>query len=166
MIAAKADSSAATPLTLVFADEAATACFGAKLAAVLRPGDVVALSGGLGSGKTALARATIRAFLPGAEVPSPTFTLVQTYAVPGFAIWHVDLYRLTSPSEIRELGLDEAIDNGGVLLIEWPERASYVLPLDRLDIRLSLSAAPTARQADLVAHGSWRDRLAALGEPR
>ena len=149
-------------VTLVFADEAATLRFGERLAAVLQPGDVVALSGGLGSGKTALARALVRAFRPGEEVPSPTFTLVHTYAAPAFQIWHVDLYRLASEREVRELGLDEALDQGGVLLIEWPERAACWLPPDRLEIALSFGATAAARVAEFVAHGNWRDRLAAL----
>jgi len=161
MIAAMADSPASKPLTLVFEDEAATLRFGAKLAAALQKGDVVALSGGLGSGKTALARAVIRVFLPNEEVPSPTFTLVQSYDTQHFAILHVDLYRLTSARDIRELGLDDALD-AGVLLIEWPERAAAWLPADRLDIRLSFGKTATARKAELIARGSWRHRLAAL----
>src|SRR5882724_181061 len=101
MIAAMADSRASKPLTLVFEDEAATLRFGAKLAAALRQGDVVALTGGLGSGKTALARAVIRSYLPDEEVPSPTFTLVQSYDTPNFPIWHVDLYRLATARDVR-----------------------------------------------------------------
>lgn len=162
MLALMADSTASQPVTLVFADEAATARFGAKLAAALRPGDVVALRGGLGSGKTALARSVVRAFLADEEVPSPTFTLVQTYATPRFEIWHVDLYRLSNAREVQELGLDEALDAGGVLLIEWPERAGNWLPADRLDIALSIGADAGVRRADITAHGSWRDRLGAL----
>jgi tRNA threonylcarbamoyladenosine biosynthesis protein TsaE len=166
MIAAMADSRASKPVTLVFDDEAATARFGARLAHLLAPADVVALTGGLGCGKTALARAVIRAFLGDEEVPSPTFTLIQTYPAPAFAIWHVDLYRLNTPREVRELGLDEAIDSGGVLLIEWPERAGTWLPEDRLDIVLSFGKTAHARRAEITAHGNWRERLAALvGEP-
>ncbi|MBI1213421.1 MAG: tRNA (adenosine(37)-N6)-threonylcarbamoyltransferase complex ATPase subunit type 1 TsaE [Alphaproteobacteria bacterium] len=157
-----ADSRASKPLSLVFDDEAATARFGAKLAAVLRPGDVVALSGGLGSGKTALARAVVRTFQPDEEVPSPTFTLVQTYAAPRFQIWHVDLYRLNAAREVQELGLDEAIDEGGVLLIEWPERAGAWLPGDRLDIALSIGAGASVRRAEITAYGNWVPRLDAL----
>jgi tRNA threonylcarbamoyladenosine biosynthesis protein TsaE len=163
MIAAMADSRASKPLTLVFEDEAATVRFARKLAAALRKGDVVALSGGLGSGKTALARAVIRSFLPDEEVPSPTFTLVQSYDTPNFAIWHVDLYRLNSARDVRELGLDDALD-ASVLLIEWPERAASWLPPDRLEIRLSFAKTATARQAELIGHGTWAGRLAALEE--
>ena len=164
MIAAMADSRTSKPVTLVLEDEAATVRFGRKLAGLLRRGDVVALSGGLGSGKTALARAVVRAFLAEEEVPSPTFTLVQTYDTPDFAIWHVDLYRLDGPSEIRELGLDDAIDAGGVLLIEWPERAGAWPPGDRLDISLSFGKSAAARRAELTARGDWCDRLPALVE--
>jgi tRNA threonylcarbamoyl adenosine modification protein YjeE len=162
MLALMADSRSSQPLTLVLADEAATARFGAKLARLLRPSDVVALSGGLGSGKTALARAVIRAFVAEEEVPSPTFTLVQTYAAPAFQISHVDLYRLERAREVEELGLDEALDAGGVLLIEWPERAGSWLPADRLDIALSIGATSGTRRADIVGHRSWCDRLDAL----
>ena len=123
---------------------------------------MIALSGGLGSGKTALARAVIRAFVPDEEVPSPTFTLVQSYNAPSFAIWHVDLYRLTTARELRELGLDEALDSGAVMLIEWPERAASWLPPDHLDVRLSFAKSADARQAELVAHGAWCDRVAPL----
>ncbi len=161
MIAAMADSRASKPLTLVFEDEAATARFARKLAAVLTKGDVIALTGGLGSGKTALARAVIRSFLPDEEVPSPTFTLVQSYDTPHFAIWHVDLYRLSSARDVRELGLDDALD-ASVLLIEWPERAAAWLPADRLEIRLSFGKTATARKAELTGHGNWAGRLAAL----
>jgi tRNA threonylcarbamoyl adenosine modification protein YjeE len=162
MLALMADSRASQTLTLVFPDEGATARFAAKLAAGLRPGDVVALSGGLGSGKTALARCVVRAFLPDEEVPSPTFTLVQTYVAPQFQIWHVDLYRLSKAREVEELGLDEALDAGDVLLIEWPERAASWLPADRLDIALTIGESATSRRADITAHGSWAARLDTL----
>jgi tRNA threonylcarbamoyladenosine biosynthesis protein TsaE len=158
-----ADSRTSQPLDFVFADEDATARFAERLARILRPGDVVALSGGLGSGKTALARALVRTFAPGEEVPSPTFTLIQTYSAPDFAIWHVDLYRLAGEREVRELGLDEAIDQGAVLVIEWPERAAAWLPQDRLDVVMSFGASPSVRRARVIAHGSWADRIAALG---
>ena len=109
-------------------DEAATARLGQDLAAALRPGDVLALSGDLGAGKTALARALIRANAgdPDLEVPSPTFTLVQTYDVR-VPISHFDLYRLGSSSELDELGFEEALREGAVV-VEWPERAGGRLP--------------------------------------
>ena len=162
MLASMADSHASKALSLVFADEAATARFGAKLAAILKPGDVVALRGGLGSGKTALTRAVVRAFLPEEEVPSPTFTLVQIYAAPNFAIWHVDLYRLKDAREVAELGLDEATDQGAALLIEWPERSGNWLPEDRVDIALALGTTQGERRADITGLGIWADRIEAL----
>ena len=113
----------------VLADEAATDMFGRRLAARLAPGDVVLLSGDLGAGKTALARGVLAGLGHGGEVPSPTFTLVQSYDLPGvrLPVWHVDLYRLEDPDEVEELGLDEILADG-VLLIEWPERAGERWP--------------------------------------
>jgi tRNA threonylcarbamoyladenosine biosynthesis protein TsaE len=142
-------------------DEAATASLGARLAAGLREGDVLALSGDLGAGKTALARALIRAASneEDAEVPSPTFTLVQTYECRNFEIWHFDLYRLAKPDDALELGIDEAFADA-VSLIEWPERLGRYLPRQRLDILISLGAKESAREALLTAHDDdWRERL-------
>lgn len=123
-------------LERILPDEAATAEFGEDVAAALRVGDVVLLEGDLGAGKTTLARALVRALAsdPGLEVPSPTFTLVQTYAtrVP---VAHVDLYRLGSPDEIDELGLDEAARSGAIL-VEWPQRAAGRLPAGAATIAL------------------------------
>ena len=109
---------------IALADEAATDTFGRCLAARLAPGDVVLLSGDLGAGKTALARGILAGLGHVGEVPSPTFTLVQSYEVPGvrLPVWHVDLYRLEDPDEVEELGLDEILADGA-LIIEWPERA-------------------------------------------
>lgn len=106
------------------ASEAATDAFGRRLAARLAPGDVVLLSGDLGAGKTALARGILAGLGHAGEVPSPTFTLVQSYEPPGvrLPVWHVDLYRLEDPGEVEELGLDEILADGA-LVIEWPERA-------------------------------------------
>lgn len=123
-------------VTLHLADEEATRRLGEDIAAMLSRGDVVALSGDLGAGKTALARAVIRALAadPSLDVPSPTFTLVQTY--PGrMPVRHFDLYRLSSPDELEELGLSEAMDEGAAL-IEWPERAADALPADIAVVRL------------------------------
>ena len=108
------------------------------LAFALKPGDVIALRGDLGAGKSTLARAIIRALLMDetAEVPSPTFSLVQTYAAPRFSISHFDLYRLSGADEAEELGLDE-LTKTGVALIEWPERAEELLPADRVEISLA-----------------------------
>lgn len=143
-------------------DEAATARLARMVAGLLRPGDVVALRGGLGVGKTAFARALIRSLSPkgaGEEVPSPTFTLVQTYDLPGFTLWHFDLYRIEAAKEVFELGFEEALDEG-VSLIEWPERLETLLPEDRLDITLAFNEAEgeTARRARLTLSRSWTER--------
>jgi tRNA threonylcarbamoyladenosine biosynthesis protein TsaE len=148
-------------LDIDLTDEAATEALGARLAAAARAGDVIALYGDLGAGKTFLARAFIRALTgPSTEVPSPTFTLVQTYAADGFEIWHFDLYRIGHASEARELGLDEAED--GVALIEWPERLGDRLPRRRLEIRLSgqdTAGQDGARIARLTDFDDWKNRL-------
>jgi len=106
---------------MILEDEEATAAAGARLARTAQPGDVIALSGPLGVGKTAFARGFIAALGHEGEVPSPSFSIVQPYEDLNPPIWHVDLYRLEGRSEIEELGLDSAAD--AVLLIEWPERA-------------------------------------------
>jgi len=146
----------ALALSLPLADEAATAALGARLAGIARPGDVIALHGDLGAGKTTLARALIRQLAgPETEAPSPTFTLVQTYETPGLPVWHFDLYRLENPGEARELGLEEAVD--GLALIEWPERLGRDLPRMRLEVRLSFEG--TGRIARLVDLDDWSTRL-------
>jgi len=152
----------ARTVTLDLPDEAATAALAARLGAGLRPGDMVALRGDLGSGKTALVRALVRAQLgPGAEVPSPTFTLVQTYDLPVGILWHFDLYRIESPDEVVELDWDEA-RAAGIVMVEWPDRLGPLLPAERLDLALDFGAAPGARSARLTGHGGWAGRVAAL----
>jgi tRNA threonylcarbamoyladenosine biosynthesis protein TsaE len=144
-------------------DEAATEALARRLAAVIRSGDVVALWGGLGAGKTAFARAFIRAAGdPAEEVPSPTFTLVQTYALAAGPCWHFDLYRLRSPDEAWELGIEDAFAEG-IVLIEWPERLGSLLPAERLDIHLESGATRNARRARLAAYGLPARRLAEAG---
>jgi len=141
---------------IVLADADATARLGAALAGSLRPGEAVCLFGPLGAGKSTLARALIRALTtPEEEVPSPTFTLVQFYEGPTFPIAHFDLYRLARPEEAYEIGLDEALEDGAVL-IEWPERLEGALPPDRLDIELAVDGE--ARTARLTRHGQWEGR--------
>lgn len=149
---------------LHLADLAATRAFAAALAPLLAPGDLVALEGDLGAGKSEVARAVIRA-RAGAEieVPSPTFTLIQRYELAGLVITHADLYRLGSPEEVRELGLDEAIAEGA-LLVEWPERAGDQLPVDRLTLTLALApqVGEDGRDIAIDAEGSWCRRLEAM----
>jgi len=110
-------------------NEVATESLGATLAQRLKPGDVVGLRGDLGAGKTTLARAIIRAAAddPDLIVPSPTFTLVEVYETPRGAYWHFDLYRLEAPEQVYELGWEEALADG-VVLVEWPERLGRLLP--------------------------------------
>ncbi|HTZ37898.1 MAG TPA: tRNA (adenosine(37)-N6)-threonylcarbamoyltransferase complex ATPase subunit type 1 TsaE [Stellaceae bacterium] len=142
-------------------DEAATAAFAARLAAAAAPGDVIALGGPLGAGKTVFARAFIAARGGTESVPSPTFTLAQTYDLPGGAVWHFDLYRLKHPEEAWELGIEDAFHDG-ISLIEWPERLGSLLPARRLAIALEFGAAATARRATLSAGGDWPARLAGI----
>ena len=154
------DPAAPTPTRSLFLpDEAATERLGVSLAAILMPRDLVALSGDLGAGKTCLARAVIASLMGGPEeVPSPTFTLVQTYETPKGPLWHFDLYRLSAPDEVWELGLEEALAEG-ISLVEWPERLGNLLPATRLDIMLRFADAPGARHADMVGRGAWAARI-------
>src|ERR1700722_18556610 len=134
--------------SVALANETATASLMADLALLIGPGDVITLSGDLGAGKTAAARALIR-YLAGddsLEVPSPTFTLAQSYDLPSFPLVHADLYRVNDPLELEEIGLSPLPD-GTVVLIEGPERAGGALAADRIDIALSHHEAlgPNAR---------------------
>jgi len=166
---ASAVSAPPTPAvrTLSLADEAATRRLAEALAARSRPRDVIALHGPLGAGKTAFARSFILALArrhgapAPAEVPSPTFTLVQTYALGPVSVWHFDLYRLSAAEEAVEIGLDEALAEG-ICLIEWPDRLGRFLPAERLDLALAydLPRGPAARAATLTGHGAWADRIA------
>jgi len=138
------------------ANEAATLAFGAALAPTLRAGDVIALYGGLGAGKTTLTRGLLTELIGDIEVPSPTFTLVQTYVTSAFDLWHFDLYRLTDPEELVELAWDEAAE--GVCIIEWPEKAGGKLPDWRLDIVLEPESE--GRIVTLEPRGEdWQKRL-------
>ena len=133
-----------------------TARLGAAIAAALRPGHAVLLFGPLGAGKSTLARGLVRALTTlDEEVPSPTFTLVQSYDGATFPIAHFDLYRLKHASEVIELGLDEALDTGAAI-IEWPERLEGDLPPDRLEVRLLQDGE--GRRATLTWFGSWTGR--------
>ncbi len=142
--------------SLPLADEAATERLGAALAARLRPRDVVALEGGLGAGKTTLARAILRAAAGDPEliVPSPTFTLVEIYETPGASWWHFDLYRLEQPEQVFELGWEEARAEG-VALVEWPERLGPLLPRERLTVRLAIEGE--GRRATLEGEARFGD---------
>jgi tRNA threonylcarbamoyladenosine biosynthesis protein TsaE len=142
----------------------------ASLLGLIRPGDIIALDGALGSGKTAFARALIRAACgnPAEEVPSPTFTLVQTYATPVGEIWHLDLYRLTSPEDAHELAIEDAFSDA-ISLIEWPDRLGNLLPANRLDVHIGDTQAGQNSQARTIiftGQGSWADRLAEAARQR
>lgn len=124
-------------VTFFLPDDVATTALGALLARLLQPGDTVLLQGDIGAGKTHLARAFIQAKLGRAEdVPSPTFTLVQTYDAEGFEVWHADLYRLSHPDEVLELGLDSAFDTA-ICFVEWPDRLGDLAPTSALHVSLS-----------------------------
>jgi N-acetylmuramate 1-kinase len=154
-----------TTFSLMLANETATARLMADLALLISPGDVITLSGDLGAGKTAAARAMIR-YLAGddaLEVPSPTFTLAQSYDLPPFPLIHADLYRIGDPMELEEIGLSP-LPEATVVLIEWPERAPEALPEDRIDIALTHrpELEPTARAAEITGHGNAAAQVARL----
>ena len=140
---------------MILEDEAATAGLGRQLASALQPGDAVTLSGPLGVGKTALARAVIAALGHDGEVPSPSFAIVQPYEELSPPVWHVDLYRIESRGEIAELGLDSVAD--AVLLVEWPERAAEDAWPEALRLNLDF-AEGTSRRLTADVPPSWQGR--------
>lgn len=142
------------------ADEAETRQLGADLAPALRRGDVVALRGDLGAGKTTLARGLLKALGIEGEIQSPTFPLVLTYETAMLTVAHFDLYRLERAEDVYELGIEDAFRDG-VSLVEWPECAEGLLPDTVLDIGLEIAAS--GRRARLAGAAFWRDRLAAAG---
>ena len=146
-------------------DEPAARRLAQRIALKLKAGDAIALHGDLGAGKTTFARALIRALLGDAEaeVPSPTFALMQLYDTPRLKLAHLDLYRLADEGEADELGIADVLDNGAII-VEWPERAPSILPPDRLDITLSDTAMPDARTISIVPSGTWVARLQRLDE--
>ena len=142
------------------ADEDATAALAAQIAARLQAGDTLLLEGEIGAGKSAFARALIRARLGRMEdVPSPTFTIVQTYEDTAADIWHCDLYRLTHPDEALELGLDEAFETA-ICLIEWPDRLGDAAPMSALT--LSFEAQNDRHHVAISGPDPWPKRLEGL----
>ena len=161
-------------IRLEFSNLAATQRFGRLLAAQLKAGDIIALSGALGAGKSALARAIIQAIDPAEEdVPSPTFTLVQYYALADRTpLLHLDLYRIDNAEEAMSLGLDDAFIDA-VCLIEWPDRLKKFMPKKNLSIHLyaddtvvdasdGSGTGSTVRFADVIAPPYWADRINSL----
>ena len=141
-------------------DEAATARLAHQISERARPGDTLLLAGEIGAGKSAFARAFIRHRLgPQEDVPSPTFTLVQTYTDGDTEIWHCDLYRLTDPQEVLELGLDEAF-SAAICLIEWPDRLGDLTPVNAL--ALAFEACDDHHRVTLDLTADWAERLAGL----
>jgi hypothetical protein len=147
--------------SVMLASEPAMQKFMRDVAAVLEPGDLVTLSGDLGAGKTTFARALIRHLAEDQTivVPSPTFTLMQTYGLPRFPLVHADFFRLESAAELAELGFDD-LPKGAVVLLEWPDRAAGVLPPDRLDVAFTLAPqhGPEFRNVRLTGYGTFAQR--------
>lgn len=148
------------PIVIPLPDEAATDELGRRIADELELGDIVALTGEIGAGKTTLARAILRAHLgdPDLEAPSPTFTLVQSYDGPKAQIVHADLYRIMGEGELVELGFDELQDRA-IVLVEWPERAPTMIKAARLDVALDLDPMSGMRQAVITGTGPLVQRM-------
>ncbi len=149
--------------TFAFRSPDETARFAATLAGVLTPGDVLLLEGQIGGGKTHFARALIQARLeadgaPFEDVPSPTFTLVQTYDTGRVEIWHADLYRLSHVDEVEELGLADAFDDA-ICLVEWPDRLGELAPPRALRLAFASGEEPETRRVAAYGDAAWGDRL-------
>jgi tRNA threonylcarbamoyladenosine biosynthesis protein TsaE len=144
----------------ILKNEVATGILASQLANIAEPRDIIALTGNLGLGKTAFARAFIAALGGSGEVTSPTFALVQVYELSCVNVYHFDLYRIENLEEIFELGIEDAFADG-ISLIEWPDRMASYLPPERLDIFFSNGHDENARRVLLVGYGkSWVNRLA------
>ena len=131
-------------------DVAATAAFAAELAGALKPGDLLCLRGELGAGKSELARGVLRALGVSGDIPSPSFNIALTYESAAGPLWHYDFYRLSSPDELSEIGLEDVLGQA-IAIIEWPERAGAVLPDERIDIHLEQGSSANERVATLSA---------------
>lgn len=148
--------SSLVPVTVLLQDQAATEALAARIAVAAKPGDCILLEGPLGAGKTTFARAFLRAAAadPDLEVPSPTFTLVQSYETSRGPIFHFDLYRIAVPDELVEIGWDEALAEG-IVLVEWPVRAGALLPHRRLDVAFRFGAESTSRRVTFTPCAHW-----------
>ncbi len=149
------------PRRLTLDGEDATAELAAEIASIAEDGDVIALSGELGTGKTTFARAFLREWGVQEEIPSPTFTLVQTYELEAGTVWHFDLYRLEKPDDALELDIEDAFTEG-ISLIEWPERLGAYLPWERLDLRFVIGEREDVRRVEIEGTDEWADRLREL----
>ena len=149
------------PRRLTLDGEEATAELAAEIASLAEDGDVIALSGELGTGKTTFARAFLREWGVQEEIPSPTFTLVQTYELEAGTVWHFDLYRLEKPDDALELDIEDAFTEG-ISLIEWPERLGAYLPWERLDLRFVIGEREDVRRVEIEGTDEWADRLKEL----
>jgi tRNA threonylcarbamoyladenosine biosynthesis protein TsaE len=134
-----------------------------QLARLLRAGDCLTFQGDLGAGKTTFIRAMIHALCGSETVPSPTFTLVQTYDSSVGSLWHFDLYRLKHAQELYELGIEEAL-SGGILFIEWPERAKGLLPSTQLQLHLESAQEHSKRKLTISGDAQWAARLTSLNQ--
>jgi len=156
-------------LTLCLGSVAATTALANAVAPLFSAGDTILLAGDLGTGKTHFARQVIRSRLSGIDrdqdIPSPTYTLVQTYPADICDIWHADLYRLEVPDEVVDLGLPDAFETA-ICLIEWPDRLGPYRPTDALEIKLAHTATDTTRRADISwTHPKWHKLANAMGQP-
>ena len=142
-------------------DETATVALAVRIAGLAVSGEIIALKGDLGTGKTVFARAFIRACGNQDDVPSPTFTLVQVYDAGPTMIWHFDLYRIRAPEEAWELGIEDAFV-AGISLIEWPERLGPLLPGRRLELGFAFGDGPGARRIAMDPGNGWQTRLAMI----
>lgn len=152
----------ARQISLCLPDAAATSRLAERIAPLLRPGDVLLLEGPIGAGKTHFARALIQARLAAEglaeDVPSPTFTLVQTYLAGGVEIWHADLYRLSQLDEIAELGLEQAFSDA-ICLVEWPDRLGPLRPSRALEVVLAPDPVTDARRASFSGDADYWSRV-------
>src|SRR3954465_9878944 len=162
-------TSGGASFALILPDEQATLRLMKDVAAALAPGDLITLSGDLGAGKTTFARAMIRHLAgdPELAVPSPTFTFIQSYDLPRGPLVHADLYRLSGPGELAELGFDD-LPEKAVVLLEWPDRAAGFLPADRLDIAFTLAPkpGPDARNVRVPGYGVFGQRAERMNATR
>lgn len=155
----------AASLTLTSSSPAHSSALAAALAPRLVPGDVLLLTGDIGAGKTHFARSMIQSLLTLPEdVPSPTYTLVQTYPIPGGEIWHADLYRLSDANEVFELGLMDAFETA-ICLVEWPDRLGDLTPDDALHLTITPGFEPDTRVMRFEwSQGDWRDKLLGIDD--